>query len=456
MRRTRKTLNPPGQGSLFENLEGITPSSHEEVRSLEAGTIAWALQPEVVLQAISLVKKNAGAPGMDGMTVQELDAHWALHGQRICQKLSAGTYVPQPVRRVAIPKPGGGERMLGIPSVVDRVVQSMLLSSLEPLFEPVFSNSSFGFRPGRSQHDAVRQAKAYVSEGYEWVVDLDVEKFFDRVNHDILMSLVRKRVTDRAMLKTIRRYLSAGILMEGILVRPHEGTPQGGPLSPLLANILLDELDKELESRGHRFVRYADDCNIYVRSEGAAKRVLETTSRYLEVKLRLKVNRAKSAAAYVPERRFLGFCLRYTGQIWQVKASDRSIERFCERVREITSRVRRIPGRAMLQELDRFVRGWAGYYARYYGVKDQIMRLDPWINRRIRSWIWKQWKTPACRRRNLLRGGVHPYHAKKAMYIGSSWKASGNTAVAICVSRKQIQQAGFTPLKEHWQRLAAW
>jgi len=418
--------------------------------------MSWAVQPDVVLSAISLVKKNGGAPGVDGMTVRELDAHWALHGERICQKLAEGTYVPQPVRRVVIPKPGGGERLLGIPTVLDRVVQVMLLSSLEPLFEPTFSSSSFGFRPGRSQHDAVRQAKAYVSEGYEWVVDLDVEKFFDRVNHDVLMSLVRKRVMDRAMLKTLRRYLSAGVLSDGVVVRPHEGTPQGGPLSPLLANILLDVLDKELESRGHRFVRYADDCNIYVRSEESAKRVLETTSRYLEVKLRLKVNRAKSAAAYVPERRFLGLCLRPSGSVWLVKASDRSLERFKDRVREITSRVRRIPGHVMLSELDRFVRGWAGYFARYYGVKDQLKRLDSWIYRRLRSWLWKQWKTSACRRRNLLRGGVHPYQVKLAMYIASTWKAAGNTAMAVCASRDRITKAGYHPLMEHWQRLAAW
>jgi len=457
MSRTRNRLKPKGQAGLFDLAEGAAPPAHEEGGSAESGTMAWALQPSVVSEAIRLVKRNGGSAGVDGMTVHELEAAWSLHGDRICQVLAAGTYVPQPLRSVTIPKPGGGERKLGILTVLDRVVQLMLLASLEPVFDPGFSDSSFGFRPGRSQHDAVRQAKAYVSSGYEWVVDLDVEKFFDRVNHDVLMTLVRKRITDRAMLKTIRRFLSAGVLLDGVVVRPHEGTPQGGPLSPLLANILLDVLDKELESRGHRFVRYADDCNIYVRSESSASRVLETTSRFLEVKLRLRVNRAKSAAAHVPERRFLGFRFMRGGLgAWQVTISDRSLERFKDKVREITSRVRRIPGKEMLSELDRYVRGWAGYYARYYGAKAGVKQLDPWIRRRIRSWLWKQWKTPACRRRNLIRGGMHPYYATKAMYIHSTWKAAGNPAMMQCVTNERIRKGGFTSLREHWQRLAAW
>jgi group II intron reverse transcriptase/maturase len=415
-----------------------------------------AVSPEVVSQAIRSVKQNAGAPGPDGMTVGELDAIWSAHGARICQTLVDGTYIPRPVRRVTIPKPGGGERMLGIPTVLDRVVQMMLLSVLEPVFEPLFSDSSFGFRPGRSQHDAVWQAKEYVDQGLHWVVDMDVEKFFDRVNHDVLMARVARKVSDKRMLKLIRRYLNAGILLDGVVVRSHEGTPQGGPLSPLLANILLDDLDKELESRGLRFVRYADDCNIYVGSEAAASRVLESVTRFLEKKLRLRVNRAKSAAAPVPERKFLGFCFQGRGRAWQITISDRSLERFKDRVRELTSRVRRIPGKLMLEELNRYVRGWAGYYARYFGTHKQLDALDTWIRLRVRQWLWKQWKTPACRRRNLLRGGVRPPLARKAMYVDSPWRAAHGQALSICVTNARIRSGGLTPLLDHWRRLATW
>lgn len=265
-----------------------------------------AVSPEVVSLAISRVKKNRGAPGPDGMTVEGLESWWSLHGARVCQVLALGEYVPRPVRRVRIPKAGGGERELGIPCVVDRVVQQMLLIVLEPLFEPYFSGSSYGFRPGRSAHQAVAKAKEYVEEGLEWVADIDLERFFDRVNHDVLMSRLARKVSDKRVLKLVRRFLNAGAMDGGVLVRLDEGTPQGGPLSPLLANVLLDDLDKELERRGYRFVRYADDFGIYVRSERAALRALETVTRFLEVKLRLKVSRVKSAAAPSSERRFPG------------------------------------------------------------------------------------------------------------------------------------------------------
>lgn len=266
-----------------------------------------AVSPEVVMRALSRVKTNGGSPGPDGMTVLELDAFWSAHGGRICEVLLAGDYVPRPVLRKRIPKPDGGERLLGIPSVVDRVVQEMLRQVLEPLLDPEFSDSSYGFRPGRSAHDAVSRAGEYVASGLEWVVDIDLERFFDRVNHDVLMSRLARRITDPRVLKLVRRFLNAGVMEDGVVFRTLEGTPQGGPLSPLLSNLLLDDLDKELERRGHRFVRYADDCNIYVRTQTSAERVLASVTLYLEEKLRLKVNRAKSAAALSSERRFPGF-----------------------------------------------------------------------------------------------------------------------------------------------------
>jgi group II intron reverse transcriptase/maturase len=262
--------------------------------------VTWAL-------AISRVKQNKGAPGVDGMSVDQLGGFWELHGARICQALLAGDYVPRPVRRVAIPKPGGGERLLGIPNVLDRVVGQMVLIVLEEVFDPHFSHGSYGFRRGRSAHGAVRRVKEIVSLGREWVVDIDLEKYFDSVNHDILMSRVARRVKDKRVLKLIRRFLNAGVMLDGVVVRQDGGTPQGGPLSPLLANIMLDDLDKMLESRGHQFVRYADDCNIYVGSEASAQRVMLRVTKFLEVKLRLRVNHAKSAVARCSERQFPGF-----------------------------------------------------------------------------------------------------------------------------------------------------
>jgi RNA-directed DNA polymerase len=284
----------------------VSASVHEVEESTES-LMERVVDPSNVAEALRRVRANKGSPGIDGMTVLELESAWASRGPRICEVLLAGDYVPRPVKRVTIPKPDGGERELGIPTVLDRLVQQMLRLVLEPLLDPGFSDSSYGFRPGRRVHDAVSKAKDYVAQGYAWVVDIDLERFFDRVNHDALMARLARKVSDKRVLKLVRRFLNSGVLLDGVVVRTHEGTPQGGPLSPLLSNLMLDDLDKELESRGHRFVRYADDCNIYVRSQGSAERVLASVTEYLVVKLRLRVNALKSAAAPSSERRFPGF-----------------------------------------------------------------------------------------------------------------------------------------------------
>lgn len=310
MRPTHSPFGEFSQGTLdFGSLKSVAKTAVALPCEMAGSTEALMeriVDSSAIALAISRVKQNKGAPGIDGMTVDMLDGFWAAHGARICQALLEGSYVPRPVRRVTIQKPGGGERLLGIPTVVDRVVGQMVLIGLEGEFDPRFSDSSYGFRRGRSAHDAVRRAKEFVESGRAWVVDIDLEKYFDTVNHDILMSLVARRIADKRVLKLIRRFLNSGVMLNGVLARTEEGTPQGGPLSPLLANIMLDELDKMLDKRGHRFVRYADDCNIYVGSKAAGERVMAWVTEFLEVKLRLKVNRAKSAVAPSSERRFPG------------------------------------------------------------------------------------------------------------------------------------------------------
>lgn len=454
MSRSRKRLDPFAQGNLFED-PPLSASAHEVAGSAEEDLMIVAVRPEVVSEAISRVKRNGGAAGVDGMSVHELSSFWRLHGEKICRVLVSGDYVPRPVRRVTIPKPGGGERMLGIPTVVDRVVQQMLLIVLEPRFEALFSDSSYGFRPNRSAHDAVMQARAYVASGLEWVVDIDLERFFDRVNHDVLMSRLALRISDKRVLKLIRRFLSSGVMMDGVVTDTEEGTPQGGPLSPLLANVLLDDFDKELERRGLHFVRYADDCNIYVGSERSAARVLETATNFLEVQLRLKVNRVKSASAPVSERRFLGFTIcRYANGAY-VEISDKSLRRFKDEIRKRSSRVRRIPAKQFMGELNRYMTGWAGYYARTVTGNSQLEPLDCWVRRRVRQWLWVQWKTPSKRYSHLIRAGTPDEIATKLKWTKRIWWVSGHRCLERCINNSRIARAGLTSLLEHKKRLAS-
>ena len=342
----RKEAGPVGQVSrASSNADPIGVVTMEEV-----------VRKENLLPALKRVKANKGSAGIDGMKVEDLGEHLKEHWPGIGQQLLSGQYEPQPVKRVMIPKPGGGMRMLGIPTVVDRFIQQALLQVLSPIYDPGFSESSYGFRPGRNAHQALRQAKEYIAQGYDWVVDIDLEKCFDRINHDILMGRIARRISDKRVLGLIRRYLQAGIMVNGVVVERYEGTPQGGPLSPLLSNILLDELDKELAHRGHKFCRYADDCNIYVRSQRAGARVMDSIERFLGKRLRLKVNRRKSAVAKPQDRQFLGFSFT-SGRVLKIKMSPKALKNVKHRIRKITLRSRGVSLRQVVKELSTYLRG---------------------------------------------------------------------------------------------------
>jgi RNA-directed DNA polymerase len=387
---------------------------------------------ENLKEALKRVKANAGAAGVDGMTVTDLTGYLRENWPRIREQLLSATYKPQPVRRVEIPKAGGGTRKLGIPTAVDRFVQQAVLQVLQERWDPTFSDHSYGFRPGRSAHQAVAQAQGYIQQGYDWVVDIDMEKFFDRVNHDVLMSRVARRVSDKRLLKLIRTFLNSGVLEDGLVGPTEEGTPQGGPLSPLLSNLLLDDLDRELEQRGHRFVRYADDCNIYVRSERAGLRVMEGVKRFLTRKLRLKVNESKSAVARPKDRKFLGFSFT-RGKSAKRRIAPSAILRFKERIRELTRRTRGISIERMIGELRRYMTGWRGYFG-FCQTPSILKELDTWTRRRLRCFLWKQWKRGRIRFRELTSRGIgKTLAAQTAGSAHGPWRLSNSPALAIAL-----------------------
>jgi len=428
-----------------EGTESLTAKRRTENPAIGEQLMEEVCERENCKQALKRVKANKGSPGVDGMTVGDLPGYLKQHWPAIREQLLSGTYVPRPVKRVEIPKPDGGVRKLGIPTVLDRFIQQVVMQVLQRRWDRTFSEHSYGFRPGRSAHQAVMQAQQYMTAGYRWVVDLDLEKFFDRVNHDKLMAKIAERVGDKRVLKLIRAFLRAGV-MEGGLVSPvDEGTPQGGPLSPMLSNIMLDELDRELEQRGLRHTRYADDCNIYVRSRRAGERVMESLTRFITGKLKLKVNQQKSAVARPWERKFLGFSFTWDREPRR-RIAPKAVWRFKERVRELTSRTRGVNIETMAEELSRYLRGWIGYFGKCE-TPSVLEDLEKWVRHRLRSVIWKQWRRGTIRYGELCRRGVNSRLAAKT--AGSShgpWRLSHSRALDVALPNAYFDSLGIPRL----------
>jgi RNA-directed DNA polymerase len=422
--------------------------------TLAQGLMEAAVEPRNMRQALKRVRANKGSAGVDGMTVDEVPAYLKEHWPVLRAHLLAGSYLPQPVRRVEIPKPDGGMRQLGIPTVVDRLIQQALLQVLEPLYDPSFSPSSYGLRPRRRAHQALKAAREHVASGKGWVVDLDLEKFFDRVNHDVRMNRLARRIGDKRMLKLIRRYLQAGVMLNGVVVERFEGTPQGAPLSPLLANILLDEFDRELQRRGHALCRYADDCNVYVQSRRAGERVMASLTRFRQKRLKLRVNRERSAVARPHERKFLG--MRIVGaERARIIIAPQSLLHLKATIRRITKRNRGVSLSRVIGELNQLTMGWVSYFA-LAEVKSTCRDLDSWIRRRLRCFLWKQWKACRTRLHHLRQAGVGPWLAW-GMVSGKHgcWKASGSPALTRAIPNRYLAEQGYQSLLERYLTLTA-
>jgi len=411
------------------------------------------VERENMFRALRRVEANKGSSGVDGVSVDALRASLREHWPRIKEELLEGRYQPQPVRKVEIPKPGGkGVRQLGIPTVMDRLIQQALNQVLQPIFDPDFSESSYGFRPGRNAHQAVLKAREYAADGRRWVVDMDLEKFFDRVNHDILMARLVRRIGDKRVLKLIRRYLQAGLMVGGIVSPRTEGTPQGGPLSPLLSNVLLDDLDKELEERGHAFCRYADDCNIYVKSERAGQRVLESITRFLTKRLKLKVNSEKSAVSRPWYRKFLGYSMTFHRQP-RLKAAPAVVDSLKGKLREIFRAARGRNIRRVIEESTPVLRGWVNYF-KLAEVKGIFEDLDGWIRRKFRCILWRQWKRSNTRANNLMKRGLKEEHARQCAGNGRGpWWNSGASHMNRCFPKSFFDRLGLVSLLNQLRRL---
>lgn len=414
------------------------------------------VEKENMQRAYKRVVSNKGAAGVDEMSVAELAPYLREHWPKIKEELLSGTYKPQPVRGVDIPKPGKkGTRRLGIPTVVDRLIQQAMLQRLSPIFEPGFSESSYGFRPGRSAHQAVLKAQEYARQGYQWVVDLDLEKFFDRVNHDMLMARVARKVKDKRILRIIRRFLQAGMMERGLVSPRREGTPQGGPMSPLLSNIMLDDLDKELERRGHRFCRYADDANIYVRSQRAGERVRESVTRFVRQRLKLKVNEEKSAVDRLWNRSFLGYTV-LPGKLSRLRVAPESVKRLVGKLRQTFRMARGWSLTRLINRLTPILRGWGNYY-RLAEVKITFQRLDQWLRRRLRCILWRQWKRPYTRARTLMKRGLSEERAWRSATNGRGpWWNAGARHMNQAYPKSFFDRLGLISLLDlmrlHWSR----
>lgn len=428
------------------NRESVNDELFDTSRLLED-----VLERNNMLEAMYRVIRNKGSYGIDGMKTDELREHVKKTWATVKTKLLEGKYNPSPVRRVEIPKPDGGVRSLGIPTVQDRMIQQAIAQVLSKLYEPTFSESSFGFRPNRGAKNAIKQSETYINQGYKWVIDMDLEKFFDKVNHNILMGKLEKKIKDKRLLKLIRKYLESGVLINGIKISSEEGTPQGGPLSPLLANIMLDDVDKELEKRGHKFCRYADDCNIYVKSKRAGLRVMDSITRIIENELKLKVNKDKSAVDIVSKRKFLGFSFYFVKGVAKIRIHEKSIKRFKEKVKSITNRNRGISMDLRLLKLNDSIKGWINYFG-IANAKRKLLELDKWIRRRLRACIWKQWKKIRTRYRNLVKLGIDNWKAwEYANTRKGHWKISGSPILSKSLHNKYLESIGFVSLTQTYQ-----
>lgn len=445
---------PVSSGDPAVGRSGGSVLSDDESRPVRVdGLWEEVFSPRNLERALQRVESNRGAPGVDEMTTDVLRGWWSVHAGVVLGSLEEGRFRPSPVRRVVVPKPGGGSRMLGVPTVVDRLVQQAVAQVLTPIFDAGFSEHSYGFRPGRSAHGAVEQAREFLDDGFRWVVDVDLDAFFDRVNHDKLMHRVWRRVADKRLLRLIRAFLEAGIMVDGVRQPVEEGTPQGSPLSPLLSNIMLDDLDRELERRGHRFVRYADDLRVFVGSERAARRVLDGITVFVEGRLKLRVNRAKSSIGPMTVAMLLGFGFYVTGEGVMIRVAPAALRRVKDRIRRLT---RRQSGRSMstvIDRLNRFIAGWAAYF-RIAHTGSVFTGLDGWLRRRLRALQWTLWKTPQRRVTALRQAGVNPRYAFQAAHSRrGAWRVALYGAVTSALSNRHWQHQGLVGFYHHWNRL---
>jgi RNA-directed DNA polymerase len=441
-----KPVKPAGSDQRAE------PSPARDEGSSDAGLWEQIWERENLRQALQRVEENGGAPGIDGMRVEELRPYLKEHWQGIREALEAERYRPSPVRRAEIPKPEEGERLLGIPTMLDRFLQGAMTQVLTPTFDPLFSPRSYGFRPGRNAHQATKQAQEYIREGYEWVVDIDLDRFFDRVNHDMLMARVARVVKDKRVLRLIRAYLESGVIINGVVMDTEEGTPQGGPLSPLLSNIMLDDLDKELEKRGHKFARYADDCNIYVKTQRAGERVMQSVGTFLERKLKLKVNQKKSKVDRAQRVKFLGFSFyKRKGEVL-IRVATKSLERVRRRMHQKTKRTRSGKLEDIIQEINKSTMGWIGYYW-LADTASVFAELDQWLRRRLRQMVWKRWKRGKTRYRELVKLGVPKERAALGAIGKSPWRMARSPVVNEALSNAYWQAAGLVSIGKRYREL---
>lgn len=428
------------------NRESVNGELFDTSRLLEK-----VLARDNMLEAMYKVIRNKGSHGVDNMKADELREHVINTWNTVKSKLLEGKYNPSPVRRVEIPKPDGGIRLLGIPTVQDRMIQQAIAQILNEIYEPIFSKSSYGFRPGRCAKDAIKKSEEYINQGNKWVVDMDLEKFFDKVNHNILVRKLERRIKDQRLIKLIRKYLESGVLINGIKVSSEKGTPQGGPLSPLLANIMLDDLDKELEKRGHKFCRYADDCNIYVKSKRAGERVMKSITNIIENELKLKVNRNKSNVDLVSRRKFLGFSFYFAEGGAKIRIHEKSIGRFKDKIREITNRNKGISMDYRLIKLNDMIIGWVNYF-KIANASRKLMELDKWIRRRLRACMWKQWKKVRTRYRNLIKFGIpKPKAYQYANTRKGYWRISNSPILNKIFNNKYFEILGLISMTKVYQ-----